>query len=134
MIQPTGRKFSSPGMSYSLPLEFLQRPPSGDTIREIVTSQQCVQTSHHTITEEAEPNEEKEIEETFSKGSNKEESNMTEQYGCDSPIGQAHCSGHIVDQNSKRKSLEIFQNMNFGNCLILKLVSGVFYLYDHSTW
>ena len=60
-------KFSSPGMSYSLPLENLQRQPSGDTIREIVTSQQCVQTTHHTITEEAdvtaEPNKGKEISE-----------------------------------------------------------------------
>ena len=56
---------SSPGRSYSLPLENLQRPPSGDTKREIVTSQQCVQTTHHTITEEAdvttEPNKGKEI-------------------------------------------------------------------------
>ena len=61
--------FSSLGMSYSPPLENLQRPPSGDTKRDIVTSQQCFQTPHHTITEEAEPNEEKEIEETISKGS-----------------------------------------------------------------
>ena len=58
-------KFSSPGMSYSLPPENLQRPPSGDTQREIVTSQKCVQTTHRTITEEAdvttEPNKGKEI-------------------------------------------------------------------------
>ena len=29
----------------------------------------------------------------------KKESNMTEQYGCDSPIWQAHCTGHMVRQS-----------------------------------
>ena len=70
-------KFSSPGMNYSLPLENLQ---SGDTIREIVTSQQFVQTTNHTITEEAdvsaEPNKGIEI----AKETVYRVSDLTEQY------------------------------------------------------